>query len=192
HAVRALVRYQSVRRVPAGATPVIGDALNAASFAEALSPVDTIVHLVGTPHPNPAKASQFLAVDLASVRATVEAARISGVQRLVYVSVAQPAPIMHAYVEARREGERLIENSGLNASILRPWYVLGPGHWWPCVLVPVYAILNRIPAIRPSAQRLGLLTLRQMRDALVYAVEHPVDGVRIFDVPRIRALTIST
>jgi hypothetical protein len=71
--------------------------------------------------------------------------------------------------------------------MLRPWYVLGPGHRWPYALVPVYAVLSRIPATREGALRLGLVTRRQMIAALVNAVENPPSGVRIVDVPAIRA-----
>ncbi len=39
---------------------------------------------------------------------------------------------------------------------------------------------------RETARRLGLVTLAQMVDALVWAVEHPPEGVRIVDVPAIR------
>jgi uncharacterized protein YbjT (DUF2867 family) len=31
--------------------------------------------------------------------------------------------------EARTRCEEMIRESGLNATILRPWYVLGPGHY---------------------------------------------------------------
>ena len=73
HRVRALTRAASTARVPTGATAVIGDALDASSFAGALDSATTLVHLVGTPHPNPAKASAFERVDLASIQASVEA-----------------------------------------------------------------------------------------------------------------------
>ena len=66
HRVRALARPQSIDRVPAGALAVAGDALDSRSLAAALRPSDTLVHLVGTPHPSPAKAAEFLRVDLAS------------------------------------------------------------------------------------------------------------------------------
>ncbi len=63
HAVRALGRAGSQHKLPASATAVIGDALDASTFAEAVAPADTLVHLVGTPHPTPAKANEFRAVD---------------------------------------------------------------------------------------------------------------------------------
>ena len=34
---------------------------------------------------------------------------------------------MHAYVAARVQGESLVTATGIPATILRPWYVLGPG-----------------------------------------------------------------
>jgi uncharacterized protein YbjT (DUF2867 family) len=119
----------------------------------------------------------------------LEASLGAGVARLVYVSVAQPAPVMRAFTRVRAECEELIRASGLPAAILRPWYVLGRGHHWPRALAPIYAILKRIPATRDSAARLGLLTHAEMTAALVWAIEHPAPGVCIMDVPAIRAIS---
>jgi uncharacterized protein YbjT (DUF2867 family) len=187
HSVRALVRPGSERRLPAGADVVVGDALDASTYAKGVSGADTFVHLVGTPHPNPSKAKQFEDVDLVSIRAAVEAAASAGVGHLVYVSVAQPAPIMRAYIAVRQRGEQLIHDSGMNATVLRPWYVLGPGRRWPIVLAPAYAVLRRLPPTAVGARRLGLVTHAQMLAALVHAVEHPPAGVRVVAVPEIAA-----
>jgi uncharacterized protein YbjT (DUF2867 family) len=186
HVVRTLVRPGSERRLPHGAVPVLGDALRAETFAGAIGPSDTLVHLVGTPRPSPAKAAEFLAVDLPSVRAAVDAARAAGVRHLVYVSVAHPAPVMRAYIAVRREGERLIRESGLAATILRPWYVLGRDHRWPYLLLPIYGLLACLPWTREGARRLGLVTHEQMLRALVRATETPPAGVREIGVPEIR------
>src|SRR5512140_317879 len=105
HRVRVLARHQSLDRVPIGATAVEGDALNAESVASAVQPGDTVIHLVGTPHPSPSKADQFEKVDLVSIRSTVGAARKVGIGHLVYVSVAQPAPTMQDYLWVRLLGE---------------------------------------------------------------------------------------
>jgi len=96
---------------------------------------------------------------------------------------------MHAYIEARSAGERAIVDARLTATILRPWYVLGPGHRWPYLLLPFYAIAQLIPSKRDTARRLGLVTLREMVDALVRAVEDPppTGSIRIVEVPNIRA-----
>lgn len=185
HRVRALVRSGSEQRLPSGGEPVMGNALEATSFETAVPPSDTLIHLVGTPSPSPAKAAEFERVDLRSIEASVHAARSGQVKHLIYVSVAQPAPVMKAYIAVRQEGERLIRESGLSATILRPWYVLGPGHRWPGFLIPVYGILRLIPATRPGAIRLGLVTLTQMIRTLIAAVENPAEGIRILGVPEI-------
>ena len=126
--MHALVRPGSEAKVPAGAQPVVGNALDAATFAPAIPRGATLVHLIGTPRPSPAKAAEFQSVDLASIHAATAAARRAGVRHLVYVSVAHPAPIMRSYIAVRLEGEALTKLAGMPATILRPWYVLGPGH----------------------------------------------------------------
>ena len=186
HAVTALVRAASARKLPPGCAPVIGDAVNAASFREWVHTADTFVHLVGVSHPAPWKEQEFRAVDLASVNASVEAAVQGGVKHFVYVSVAQPAPVMKTYIQVRAECEAVISRSGVNATFVRPWYVLGPGHWWPITLLPFYRLLEQIPSKRESAIRLGLVTIQEMAAALVWAVENPPDGVRIISVPELR------
>jgi len=188
HSVRALVRVGSAHRLPEHAVTVAGNALDAASVTGVAQPGETLVHLVGTPHPNPSKAAEFERVDLESIRASVAAAKDRRIAHLVYVSVAHPAPAMHAYVAARVAGEAAIADAGLTATIVRPWYVLGPGHWWPVVLIPFYAIGEILPPTRESARRLGLVTVAQMVRALVHAVESPpLPGTRrIVEVPDIR------
>jgi uncharacterized protein YbjT (DUF2867 family) len=57
HRVRVLTRRESSGQVPDGAAPVIGDALNDDSVAAALRIGNTLIHLVGTPHPTPSKAT---------------------------------------------------------------------------------------------------------------------------------------
>jgi uncharacterized protein YbjT (DUF2867 family) len=165
---------------------VTGNALDKESFSDKIRPTDTFVHLVGVPRPSPAKAKQFREIDLVSIRASVPAAVNAGIEHFVYLSVAQPAPIMKVFQEVRAEGERLIRESGMKATILRPWYVLGPGHRWPYLLLPAYKLMEKIPSTRESAMRLGLVSIEQMIAALINAVETCSPEVNIVDVPQIR------
>ncbi len=186
HEVDALVRPGSEGKLPAGCQAITGDALDGRSYAAKIAPADTFVQLVGISHPNPSKAAEFRNVDLASGRSAVEAAKDAGVRHFIYVSVAHPAPVMKAYIEVRSQCEAMIGQSGMNATILRPWYVLGPGHRWPYFLLPIYKLMERLPSTREGARRLGLVTLEQMVRALVQAVETPAQGVQIVEVPEIR------
>jgi uncharacterized protein YbjT (DUF2867 family) len=187
HEVYALVRPGSERKLPAGCHAIAGDALDGTSYAGKIAPADTFVQLVGVAHPSPAKAAVFRNIDLASGRSAVEAAKAAGVRHFVYVSVAHPAPVMKTYIEVRTQCEAMISQSGMDATILRPWYVLGPGHRWPYFLIPIYKVMELLPSTREGATRLGLVTLEQMVRALVEAVETPAQGACIVEVPQIRA-----
>jgi len=185
HVVSGLVRAGSEQKLPAGCNPVVGNALDGATFRDKIAGADTFVQLVGVAHPSPAKAKQFREIDLISCEQSVAAAVANNVKHFVYVSVAHPAPMMHAYIEVRSKCEDTIRASGLNATILRPWYVLGPGHYWPYLLKPGYWLARQIPSMREGATRLGLVTLEQMLAALVQIVETPPSGIRIVEVPEI-------
>ncbi len=187
HSVTGLIRTGSRKKLPEGCRTVEGSALDASTYGDFVAPCDTMIHLVGVAHPSPAKAAQFRSVDLASTRAAIAVARAASIRHFVYLSVAHPAPVMREYIAARREGERHLADSGLTATVLRPWYVLGPGHFWPIALLPLYGLANLVPAWRASASRLGLVTIGTMVRALVASVESPPDAARTLDVPAIRA-----
>ena len=199
--VRALVRPGSKGHIPAGCEVVSGNALDANSYRHLVRPANTFVHLVGVAHPSPSKAAEFRAVDLLSAQQAIGAACDLALEHFIYLSVAHPAPVMKDYIAVRAECETMIRERRLSATILRPWYVLGPGHKWPYALLPLYKVLEILPPTRAGARRLGLVTLEEMILALVFAVESPppfeIAGksgaelsraqVRFLDVPDIRA-----
>lgn len=186
HRVRVLARPGSESRVVQGCDVVHGDALHAESYAANISPADTFVHLVGVAHPSPRKAKEFREIDLPSCREAVQAAKQAGVRHFVYLSVARPAPMMLEFQAVRAEGERMVIESGMPASFVRPWYVLGPGRHWPIVLKPFYAMARLYPPTREGATRLALVTLEQMTETLAWAVEHPPERLQVFDPPQIK------
>jgi uncharacterized protein YbjT (DUF2867 family) len=177
---RLHARGLSTRLIPRG------DVFDAAAIAKAMHPGDTLIHLTGTPKPAPWKEKQFRAVDLPSLKASADAALLAQAGHFIYVSVAQPAPVMRAYVEVRREAETYLAKLGLRRTILRPWYVLGPNHWWPYALMPFYTLAERVPAWREGAIRLGLVTREQMVRALEAAVLEPAADCRIVETAAIR------
>jgi len=184
--VRALIRSGSEQKVSKGCTPILGNVLDRTTYQHAIPPKSVVVHLVGTPHPSPAKAAEFEAIDFVSARECIAAAKAAGAQHFVYVSVGQPAPIMRAYVNVRMRAEALLRESGLPHTILRPWYVLGPGHRWAYVLYPLYWLATLVPSMRDGARRLGMVTLRQMLDALQWSVTTAGEESRVLEVPEIR------
>ncbi len=186
HRVRALVRPGSESRLGQGCEAVVGDALDASTYTSQVAPADTFVHLVGVAHPSPRKAAEFRVIDLRSIEQAVGAAQQARCGHFIYLSVAQPAPMMLEYQAVRAEGERLLRESGMAVTFVRPWYVLGPGRRWPLFLTPFYAVARVIPATRDGAVRLGLVTVDQMTRTLTWAVENVPVGIRILDTSKIR------
>jgi uncharacterized protein YbjT (DUF2867 family) len=186
HKVTTLVRKGSENKIIPGCNVVFGNALDESTFTDRTYSVDTFIQLVGVSHPKPSKAELFRTVDLVSAKASVIAAKKSGINHFIYISVAHPAPIMKAYIEVRTEVEGFIEKNLNNATIIRPWYVLGPSHRWPYILLPAYWILKRIRSTRESALRLDLVTLRQMVQTIINAVENPPSGIRIIEAVEIK------
>ncbi len=188
HEVHALARRGSEPRLPRGCVPVIGNALDSSTFLTAVPSGSVYVHMVGVAHPAPWKARQFHEIDQRALEASLTAAKVAGAVHFVYVSVAQPAPAMREYQRVRAHCEKAIADAGLNANVVRPWYVLGPGHLWPYVLLPVYKALEMLPPTRDGAMRLGLVSLREMTAALAWSVANSPTGVRVIDVPMIRRI----
>lgn len=190
--IYALARAASAHRLPASVRVVPGNALDAASYAHAIPHGATLVHLVGEPHPAPWKTAAFEQVDLRSVTAAVQAAQQANVCHFIYVSVVQPdtsesaaSSIMRAYQAVRARAETLIHASKIPATIIRPWYVLGPGHRWPMLLLPLYKIAEWVPTWRARAQRVRYVTLAQMVRTLVQASTHPPNTLKIIEVAEI-------
>ena len=187
--MKALVRQGSEKKLAATSCEICrGDALDADSYNMHVAGCDTFIHLVGVAHPSPAKAREFVSIDLRSAQEAIRAAAKAAMPHFIYLSVAQPAPVMKSYIAVRAACESSLRDSGLNATIVRPWYVLGPGHRWPVVLQPLYALARLVPSTRDGALRLGLVDLKQMIYTLLAAVEDPASGIRLLQVPDIRRL----
>src|SRR5438874_10649191 len=103
--VRALVRAGSETKLPPGCEAIQGNATDPSTYAGNIRPSHTFVQLVGVSHPNPRKAAEFQAIDRASALGAIEAAKQGGVRHFIYLSVAQPAPVMKSYISVRAECE---------------------------------------------------------------------------------------
>jgi uncharacterized protein YbjT (DUF2867 family) len=186
--VLALVRKGSEHKVPTGAEIIIADPFDAKTFQQYIPAGSVLVQLLGVAHPSPKKAQQFKEIDLRSVKASADAASVAGVSHFIYLSVAmEPIRFMQAYQQVRKEGEEYCLIKKISCSFIRPWYVLGPGHWWPVLLLPVYGLAELVNAWRKKARAIALVTITQMLDTLVYAVESEPLPLRVFEIKDIRS-----
>jgi uncharacterized protein YbjT (DUF2867 family) len=185
--VIALVRKGSENKIPAGVEVVVGNPFDARTFREKIPHGAIFIQLLGVPHPSPKKATLFKEIDLKSVKASANAAAYAGVLHFIYLSVAMSeSSVMKAYQDVRREGEEYCLSRDLNCTFVRPWYVLGPGHWWPVLLLPLYGISEIVPSLKQKARSKALVTINQMLRTLVRAVEQKPMHRSVFEIKNIR------
>ncbi len=188
--IKALTRKGSENKLPKGCEIIYADALNADSYKNSIAPAAIFVHLIGVAHPSPAKAEQFRKIDLISVQQAAKAAATAGIKHFIYLSVAMyPTTIMKDYQEVRARGETILLQQHFTCSFIRPWYVLGPGHWWPLLLKPFYWLAKFIPSKREAAKQLGTVTIKQMIETIVYAIKNQPPVNTVYDVSKIKTLT---
>ena len=110
--VRALVRDPAKANLPAGISAVQGDLLDVDSLRSALTGVSTLFLL------NAVVPDEFTQALVA-----LNVARAAGVERIVYLSVIHSNVYVNVPHFAGKFGvERMIEQMGFNATILRPAY----------------------------------------------------------------------
>jgi uncharacterized protein YbjT (DUF2867 family) len=188
HRVIALVRQHSVYKVSSGTEIIVANPFDAKSFEHAIPAGAVFIQLLGVSHPSPKEAQQFRDIDLRSVKASADAAAMAGVSHFIYVSVAMaPSGLMKTFQDVRREGEEYCLSKKMNCTFIRPWYVLGPGHWWPLLLLPFYGLAELVPSWRAKARSKALVTIEQMITTLVKAVEADPLPQRIMEIKDIRS-----
>lgn len=174
--ITALTRKSSTKKLPAGCNIVYGDALKSDTFKDNVKGCYTFIQLIGVAHPGPGKEKEFNEIDLVSVKESVKAARSAGVKQFIYLSVAEPAPVMKGYISIRKSGEKIISGSGMNAVFIKPWYVLGPGHYWPYLILPLYWLFMIIPGFSKTAKNLYPVKLSNVLNAILHFAENPSEG----------------
>ena len=188
-AIKALIRKGSENKLPHGCEVIFGNALDASSYQNAIAPATIFVHLIGVAHPSPSKKEQFKNIDLVSVQQAAKAAAGAGIQHFIYLSVAMhPTKVMKDFQQVRAQGEALLLQQNFITSFIRPWYVLGPGHWWPLLLKPVYFILKLFPSTRVTANNLDTVTIKQMIKALVISIKAQPKENTVTDVQMMKRL----
>ena len=184
--ITALARKGSEQKPDKRCNLVIGNALDKTAYSQHIKEGSVFIHLIGVAHPGPRKEKEFLEIDKVSIEQAVNAAVSAKVSQFIYLSVAEPAPVMKQYIEVRKYGERLLKESGLNAVFIKPWYVLGPGHYWPYLLLPFYWLCMIIPPLSNTAKRLYPVKLKNVLNAIVNSVKNPVKGIISIDTDELR------
>jgi len=187
YSVKAVTRKKSAHKLPSGCRAVYCDPFSSSEMLKHIEPGSVFVQLLGVSHPGPSKKELFYKIDYPSAVASIDAAAKAGCSHFVYLSVAQtPASVMKDYQACRAKGENVLRASGLKAVVLRPWYITGPGHYWPLFFIPLFRLLELLPATSEKAKALRLVPLNKMLRKLVDTVkEAPETRFRIIEIDEI-------
>jgi len=188
HGVAALVRRPGSE--PEGTRSVPGDLADGASLAAALADArpDCVVHLAAE------IASQRSAdrIDEVNVRGTerlLQACLAGSRPRFVFVSTVvtgdahgslleedSELPVQTAYGRSKREGERLVLASGLDAVIVRPSHVYGPGGWFAQEFVKRLSAPGRLAVIGSGENLWDVVRVEDVASAVALAAERAAPG----------------
>lgn len=121
--VRALARSpQAARDRVEWVRGALSDKVALASLAEGVDAVIHIAALTNTPDP-----AQFEPANVGGTANVIEAAKAAGVRRFVFVSsLSAREPSLSAYGASKAKAEGLVEESGLDWTMVRPAGVYGP------------------------------------------------------------------
>ena len=151
---------------------VRGDVTDPASLRAAARGVRTIVHLVAIIEGSPATFERVMAAGTGNL---VEAARESGVRRIVLMSALGTGPgATVPYFRAKWAAEQTVAGCGIEGVILRPTFIFGADGGALPRFVRIARLSPVTPVIGPGTQRLQPIWI----DDVVRAVRLVVEGER--------------
>ncbi len=171
-AVRALARRPQPPRP--GVTWIAGDL---ASPGDLCAGADAVLHIAGTI--NARDRAGFDAGNVAGTAGIVAAARAAGVRRFVHVSsLAAREPSLSDYGASKAAAEDVVGAAGLDAAIIRPPGVYGPGDR---ETLPVFQMVARGLAVLPGPGRFSLIEVGDLARVLLAVAASGVAGLAEVD-----------
>ncbi len=118
-----------LQRTPVGgAASVRGDLLEPTTYESRLAGVDILVHLAAVT--GKADPREYTRVNVDGTRTVLAAARRAGVRRCLFfssIAVAFPDTRRYFYAQSKAAAERLVLESGMAVTVIRPTIIAGPG-----------------------------------------------------------------
>ena len=188
HEVVALVRRSGSE--PPGTRALVGDMTDAASLQEAVPSenADAVVHLAAE-IASQRDARKIREVNVEGTRRLLEACMTDGAPRFVLASTVvtgeahgellepdNPLPVETPYGRSKQEAERIVRESGLDAVVVRPSHVYGPGGWYAEELVKRLRQPGRFAVVGQGDNWWDVVRVEDVATALADAAERAPAG----------------
>jgi nucleoside-diphosphate-sugar epimerase len=188
HDVSSVVRRPGSE--PEGTRAVHCDLTDEAALAGAVrgAEPECVVHLaaeIGTQR-DPRK---IHAVNVEGMRRLIEACESAGARRLVFASTVvtgdahgdiltedSPLPVETAYGRSKQEGERMLHGSALEAVVVRPGHIYGPGGWYASECVTRLRQPGRFAVVGPGDNWWDMVHVEDVARAMADAAEKAPPG----------------
>ena len=180
-AAAAVRRPEAVDALPRSPriTPYVMQYTDPISLRAVLAGADCVVHLAGILFESPT--SDYRQGNVEPTRAVVAAAQATGVRHIVFVSSVGADPASpNGYFRSKGEAERIVADSGIDATILRTPLLLGPGTAGGRALLRD-ASRASVRLLGGGAHRTRPLDVDDLCRAILQCCRQPVAGVRTFD-----------
>jgi nucleoside-diphosphate-sugar epimerase len=188
HEIAALVRRPGSE--PAGCTALDGDLGDAEALRRAVAGArpDCVVHLAAE-IASQRDAGRVREINVEGTRRLLEACAALDGPRFVFTSTVVTGdahgaeldedtelPVVTAYGRSKQEGERLVRDSGLDAVIIRPSHVYGPGGWYEQELVARLRQPGRFAVVGSGENWWDMVRVEDVATACGDAAEHAPAG----------------
>lgn len=173
HELRLLVHRRSPGST-AGIDQIEGDVTNLESFQQAASGCDAVINLVGIIREFPARGITFERLHVRATANMLAATRTAGIRRYLQMSALGTRPdAVSRYHQTKFRAEELVRSSGLDASILRPSLIYGPGDSFVNMLAGQLRLIPVMPVIGSGRYRLQPIHVDDVARCFALALEMP-------------------
>ncbi|HEX8411475.1 MAG TPA: NAD(P)H-binding protein [Thermoanaerobaculia bacterium] len=171
HRVRLLSRHadEDAKQWP-GVEPFPGNVADASSLQNAAQGCDAILHIAGIAEEHPPKVT-FQSVNIDGTRNILAEAQRAGVKNFVFVSSLGADVGESDYHKSKLAAERLVEESQLDWTIVRPGNVYGPGDEVMSLILKMVRALPAVPVIDSGDQEFQPIWHADLAKVLAAVVE---------------------
>lgn len=171
HRVRLLSRHadEDAKQWP-DVEPFSGNIADASSLQNAAQGCDAILHIAGIAEEHPPTVT-FQSVNIDGTRNILAEAQRAGVKNFVFVSSLGADVGESDYHESKLAGERLVEESQLDWTIVRPGNVYGPGDEVMSLILKMVRALPAVPVIDSGDQEFQPIWHEDLAKVLAAVVE---------------------
>ena len=180
HRVRALSRRRGDRSLPTEVEWRAGDVTKPATLEGTARGCDAVVQLAGIAEERGGQT--FRAVHVGGVRHVLSEAEGAGVERIVLMSAVGAREEGSPFFRTKYAGERAAERSDLDHVIFRPSIVYGPGDRFTTQLAALLRRLPVFPIPGVGSLRLQPVSIEDVADALVQALERGDTVGRVYEL----------